>query len=124
MEDNELDITSLVEKYEQTRLLGKKMYFDADEFAMLADYYNAGGDNEEAELLIDEGLVMHPGSPDLMLMKVKMLVYSEKYEEALDYTRWISEEGDMDLPLLKIESLLPWRTEEAFHLIDKTKRTT
>ena len=72
MEDNELDITSLVEKYEQTRVLGKTMYFDADEFAMLADYYNAEGDNDEAELLIDEGLKMHPGSPDLMLMKAKI----------------------------------------------------
>ena len=103
MEDNELDITSLVEKYEHTRVLGKKMYFDADEFAVLADYYNSGGDNEEAELLIEEGLKMHPGSPDLMLMKSKMLVYAEKYEEALEYTRLISSEGDLDLPLLKID---------------------
>lgn len=121
MEDNELDITSLVEKYEHTRVLGKKMYFDADEFAVLADYYNSGGDNEEAELLIEEGLKMHPGSPDLMLMKSKMLVYAEKYEEALEYTRLISSEGDLDLPLLKIESLLHLsRTDEANHLIDRT----
>lgn len=121
MEDNELDITSLVEKYEHTRVLGKKMYFDADEFAVLADYYNSGGDNEEAELLIEEGLKMHPGSPDLMLMKSKMLVYAEKYEEALEYTRLISSEGDLDLPLLKIESLLHLsRTDEANRLIDRT----
>ncbi|MFA5650515.1 MAG: tetratricopeptide repeat protein [Proteiniphilum sp.] len=120
MEDNELDITSLVEKYEHTRSLGKKMYFDADEFAALADYYNTGGDNEEAELLIDEGLKMHPGSPELMLMKVKMLVYAEQYEDALDFTRWISDEGDLDLPLLKIESLLHLdRTDEAHQLIDQ-----
>ncbi len=120
MEDNELDITSLVEKYEQTRVLGKTMYFDADEFAMLADYYNAEGDNDEAELLIDEGLKMHPGSPDLMLMKAKMLVYAEMYEEALEYTRWISDEGDVDFPLLKIESLLHLsRTDEANRLIDQ-----
>src|SRR5690554_3749898 len=121
MEDNELDINSLVEKYEHTRALGKKMYFDADEFAGLADYYNTGGDNEEAELLIDEGLKMHPGSPELMLMKVKMLVFAERYEEALDYTRWISDEGDADLPLLKIESLLHLgRLKEAYQLIDET----
>lgn len=121
MEDNELDITALVEKYEHTRLLGKKMYFDADEFAMLAEYYNSGGDNEEAELLIEEGLKMHPGSPDLMLMKVKMMVYAEMYEEALDYMRWISDDGNIDLPLMKVESLLFSGVEnEALDLIDQT----
>ena len=62
MEDSELNIRSLVEKYEQARVLGKAMYFDADEFASLADYYNSEGDSEEAEQLIDEGLKMHPGA--------------------------------------------------------------
>ena len=99
MEDNELDINLLIEKYEHMRALGKKIYFDADEFAMLAEYYNAEGDNEEAEELIDEGLKMHPGSPDLMLMRAKVLVYSELYQEALDYMEWISDEGGVDLAL-------------------------
>lgn len=121
MEDNELDITSLVEKYEQTRVLGKKMYFDADEFAMLADYYNAEGDSEEAEQLVEEGLKMHPGSPELMLMKVKILVYAEMYEEALEYMQWISDDGDVDFLLLKIESLLHLgQGDEANELMDKT----
>lgn len=62
-------------------MLGKAMYFDADEFASLADYYNSEGDSEEAERLIDEGLKMHPGSHELMLMKVKV-VFLEMYEEA------------------------------------------
>jgi tetratricopeptide (TPR) repeat protein len=121
MEDNELDITSLVEKYEQMHALGKKMYLDADEFALLAEYYNAGGDNEEAEEVIAEGLKMHPGSPELMLLKVKTLVFSEMYEEALDYMRQLSEEGDVELSLLKIESLLHTdRYDEADELINNT----
>ncbi|MDY9917253.1 hypothetical protein PSM36_1946 [Proteiniphilum saccharofermentans] len=106
MEDNELDINSLIEKYEHMRALGRKIYFDADEFAMLAEYYNAEGDNEEAEELINEGLKMHPGSPELMLLKAKVLVYSEMYQDALDYMEWISDDGGVDLALLKIESLL------------------
>ncbi|HBG56608.1 MAG TPA: hypothetical protein DDX07_01200 [Porphyromonadaceae bacterium] len=121
MEDNELDITTLVEKYEQMHALGKKMYLDADEFALLAEYYNAGGDNEEAEEVIAEGLKMHPGSPELMLLKVKILVFSEMYEEALDYMRQLSEEDDVELPLLKIEALLHTdRYHEADELINKT----
>ncbi len=71
MEENEPDITSLVERYEQMRALGKKVYFDADEFAQLADYYTAEGDIDEADFLIDEGLSMHPGSQELMVLKVK-----------------------------------------------------
>ncbi|MDD2314568.1 MAG: tetratricopeptide repeat protein [Proteiniphilum sp.] len=120
-DDSELDITSLVEKYEQMRALGKKYYFDADEFALLAEYYNSGGDNEEAEELISEGLKMHPGSPELMLLKVKTLVYSEMYEEALDYIRQLSDDEDVELALLKIECLL--RTNQyndADDLINKT----
>ncbi len=121
MEENELDITSLVEKYEQMRALGRKVYFDADEFALLAEYYNAGGDNDEAEKLISEGLKMHPGSPELMLLKVKTLVFSEMYEEALDYMRQLPEEDDVELPLLKIEALLHTnRYQEADELINRT----
>jgi tetratricopeptide (TPR) repeat protein len=106
MEDNEQDIHLLIEKYEQMRALGRKIYFDADEFVMLAEHYNAEGDNEEAEELIHEGLKMHPGSPELMLMKARMLVYSEMYREALDYMECISDGGGVDLALLRIESML------------------
>ena len=106
MEDNDIDINSLVEKYEQMRALGKKIYFDADEFVMLADYYSSEGDNDEAELLIEEGLRMHPGSPDLIVMKAKLLVFMTKYEEALDYLRIMSNDNDYDQSLLRIEALL------------------
>ncbi|ULB33638.1 MULTISPECIES: tetratricopeptide repeat protein [Proteiniphilum] len=121
MEENEPDITSLVERYEQMRALGKKVYFDADEFAQLADYYTAEGDIDEADFLIDEGLSMHPGSQELMVLKVKKLVYSEMYEEALDYMRQLSDEGDVDLSLLRIESLLHLeRYGEADQLINQS----
>jgi len=121
MDDNELDITSLVEKYEQMRTKGRKMYFDADEFALLAEYYNAEGDNDEAEQLVMEGLKMHPGSPELMLLKVKTLVFSELYEEALDYMRLVSDDGGVELPLLTIEVYLHLdRYDDADSLINKT----
>ena len=114
MDDNELDISSLIDKYENMRALGKKIYFDADEFAMLAEYYNSGDDNDEAAQLIEEGLKMHPGSQALILMKAKLLVYITKYEEALEYLKIMSNDTDLDQPLLKIEALLHLeRYEEA-----------
>ncbi len=121
MEENESDIASLVEKYEQMRALGKNIYFDADEFALLAEYYNAEGDNDEAEQLIREGLGMHPGSSALMLLRAKTLVFAELYEEALDYLRLISDEGGVEYALLQIESLLQLnRYDEADRLINET----
>ncbi len=52
--DEELDINALVERYEQMQALGKKIYFDADEFALLADYYNELGNSEQADQIIGE----------------------------------------------------------------------
>lgn len=119
--NDETDINALVEKYEQMRALGRNVYFDADEFALLAEHYNEEENNEEAERLIEEGLKMHPGNADLMLLKAKLMVFSEMYEEALDYMRSIPEEEDVELPLLRIESFLHLnREKEADQLINET----
>lgn len=121
MEENETDITPLIEKYEQMRALGRNIYFDADEFALLAEFYNAEGDNEEAEQLIREGLAIHPGNPALMLLRAKTLVFAELYEEALDYLRLISDDDGVEYALLRIESLLHLdRYDEADSLINET----
>ena len=121
MDDNELDITTLVEKYEQIRTKGRTIYFDADEFALLAEYYNAEGDNDEAEQLVTEGLKMHPGSPELMLLKVKTLVFSESYNEALEYMKLVPDDGGVELPLLTIEVYLHLgRFDDADSLINNT----
>lgn len=117
--DDELNMDALIEKYEQMRALGKKMYLDADEFALLAQYYGELGDYDEAELIIEEGLKMHPGSSELMLQYAKKMIYWEKYEEAYRYLLHITNDGDLELPLLKIESLLHLeRYDEAAKIID------
>lgn len=121
MDDSGLDISSLIEKYEQMRLLGRKMYFDADEFALLADHYRMDGNNDEADELITEGLTMHPGSPDLLLLKIKMLVLESMYDEALEEMRQLPEDIDVELPVLKFESLIYTnQLDEADELLDRT----
>ena len=107
MDDNELDIKELIHKYEQMRYMGKSMYFDPDEFAILANYYNDFGDVSEAEHIAESGLKMHPGSNQLMIVKAKLLAASLQYQEAYDYLLGISEdEGNVDYLLVKIECLL------------------
>lgn len=107
MDDNELDIKELIHKYEQMRYMGKSMYFDPDEFAILANYYNDFGDVSEAEYIAESGLKMHPSSTDLMIVKAKLLAASLQYQEAYDYLLGIGEdENNVDYLLVKIECLL------------------
>lgn len=110
-----MNITDLIKKYEQMRYMNKKFYFDADEFAMIANYYIKNKDTSEGERVVNIGLSMHPFSSELMKVKSKALVASKKYEEALNYLSTIAEvEMNVDLLLLKFECLIKLnRTEEA-----------
>jgi tetratricopeptide (TPR) repeat protein len=119
-ENDDLDITELVERYEQMRALGKSMYLDADEFSLLIDYYAEMGDMDEAEALIDQGLKMHPGSSEIMTQYAKKLVFAERYEEAYSYLQHISDDDNIDLALLKIETLYHLdRDDEAEAMVDR-----
>ncbi len=125
MEGNDIDIRELIQRYEQMRYEGKNVYFDPDDFAALADYYNDYGDISEAEYIIDIALGMHPGSTLLMVVKAKILVASAKYQEAYDYLSIIGDnEGSVDYLQVKIECLLNLnKTDEANDLVDKTLAT-
>ena len=120
MDDNELDIKELIHKYEQMRYMGKSMYFDPDEFAILANYYNDFGDVSEAEYITESGLKMHPSSTDLMIVKAKLLAAALQFQEAYDYLLGIGEdENNVDYLLVKIECLLNLdQLEQANEILD------
>lgn len=125
MEDNDIDINALIHRYELMRYEEKSVYFDPDEFAMLAEYYNDFGDISEAEHIVDIGLEMHPGSSELMLVKAKVLVASTKYQEAYDYLAIIGDDdGSVDYLQVRIECMLNLdKVDEANQLIDRTLAT-
>lgn len=107
MEDSDININALIDKYEQMRYMEKNIYFDPDEFALLADYYNDFGDISEADHIVEVGLEMHPGSTQLMVIKAKILATNQKYQEAYDYLSRIGEDdSNVEYLLVKIESLL------------------
>ena len=107
MDNKNINITDLIQKYEQMRYINKKLYFDADEFAMLANHYNKKRNTSEAERVVNIGLGMHPHSSELMMVKAKVLVASKKYDVAYDYLLTIAEdESNVGLLLLKFECLL------------------
>ena len=122
MEDNDRDINALIHRYELMRYEEKSVYFDPDEFAMLADYYNDFGDISEAEHIVDIGLGMHPGSSELMVVKAKVLVASAKYQEAYDYLAIIGDDdGSVEYLQVRVECMLNLdKMDEANQLIEKT----
>ena len=125
MEGNDIDINALIKRYELMRYEGKSIYFDPDDFAILADYYNDFGDISEAEYIIKIGLDMHPGSTQLMVVKAKVLVANEKYQDAYDYLAIIGDdESSVDYLQVKVECLLNLdKIDEANVLVDKTMET-
>ncbi len=119
--NDDINIQDLVNKYENMLISGKKIYFDADEFAMLTEYYMSMDDNMLANEIIEEGLKIHPGNTALTVLKAKVLVDMDLYEEALMYLDNISDDEDSEIALIKIEAMFQvGRDEEANELISNT----
>lgn len=85
---------------------GKNIYFDADEYEELADYYDKLDDVETAKEIVDLGLKIHPGNEFLMLRYARFLIYDAEYTAALQYLNAHFNTYDFELYLLKIECLL------------------
>ena len=104
MDNKNINITDLVRKYEQMRYMNKRIYFDGDEFAMIAKYYIKSKNTVEAERVVNIGLDMHPHSSELMILKARVLVTSKKYENAYNYLSTMAEdETNVGMLLLKFE---------------------
>lgn len=106
--------------------MGKSIYFDPDEFAILADYYNDFGDISEAEHIVKSGLEIHPMSSQLMIVNAKLLAGNMQYQEAYDYLLGIAEdENNIDYLLVKIECLLNLdQLEQANEVLDSVLQGT
>lgn len=96
------DITDLVERYELAVETGKSLYFDADEFGELADYYDSQEDIDTAREIVESGLRIHPSSLTLLVKKARFQIYDGDYEDALSILNKLTG-YDFDLFLLKIE---------------------
>ena len=103
---NEKDISGLLKRYGQMLESGKSIYFDAEEFDELAEYYDMLDDIDTAKKIVEDGLKIHPGNQSLLIKSAKFIVYSGEYKQALEYLNRTFSEYDFDLYLLKIECLL------------------
>lgn len=122
-DDERRAIMELVERYEEMQMMGKTVYFDADEFVLLAEFYLEMGTNEVAEEIVDEGIRIHPSNSELISLKAKILIYMDLYEEAESYLNEVPDDGSVDLALLRIEILFHLeRAEEANQIINDTMK--
>lgn len=116
--DDDMELDDLIEKYEQMRDMGDNIYFDSEEFESLANYYYDIADISECELIVKQGLKMHPSTPQLLIIKAKILAFNTKYQDALDLVSTISKEDrNVDYFLVKVESMLHLMfIEEAYNV--------
>ena len=98
--------SNVLERYEQMLISGKNVYFDADEYDELADYYDKSDDIETAKEIVKLGLSIHPNNESLMIRHVRFLTYDANYSSALHYLNSHFNGYDFEQYLLKIECLL------------------
>lgn len=102
----ERDISELIARYEQMLVSGKSVYFDADEYDELAEYYDKLDDLDSARDIVAQGLLIHPENERLMLKSARFMIYDGKYTEALYFLNAHFGTYDFELYLMKIECLL------------------
>lgn len=102
----ERDISDLIARYEHMLISGKPVYFDADEYDELAEYYDKLDDLDSARDIVAQGLAIHPENERLMLKNARFLIYDSKYSEALTFLNTHFGTYNFDLYLMKIECLL------------------
>lgn len=117
---NKKELQELVQRYEQTLAENKSVYFDADQFSDIAEFYDNIGDIDAARDLLVIALQIHPESDLLLLKKAKIHVYDAEYEEALHLLNVVFSGYDYDLYMVKIECYLQLgRYEDAIELVSE-----
>ncbi|MDR0660995.1 MAG: tetratricopeptide repeat protein [Prevotellaceae bacterium] len=83
MEYGEIDITSLIERYEKMHQDGQLCYFDVEDFESIISYYLYKNSTERARIAIDDGMHLHPSSLELKLKLIEVEVEDECWQNAL-----------------------------------------
>jgi tetratricopeptide (TPR) repeat protein len=78
------EFKDLLKAYEEQRKKGRNTYFDADDFADIADFYLTVDKPALALDAISEGLSMHPDEEMLLSMQSSAYIYQHSYEKAME----------------------------------------
>lgn len=115
----EKDISDLISRYEHMLASGKNIYFDADEFDELAEYFEKDNEIETAKEIVNRGLMIHPDSETLILRHAAHLVFDSNYTAALEFLNKRIQSYNLDSFLLKTECFLHLGLYAEAHVLTK-----
>lgn len=105
MSNREREIYEPVKRYEASKEQGNNCYLDVEEAIDIANYYTNNHWLEDALLLLDEALQMHPFDTSLLIEKVYTLLDLLRNPEAKELANTITEDNDQ-VKILRFALLL------------------
>ncbi len=82
MDENQ--VNDLVSRFESMLNEGLQVYFDADEFEVIIDFYFEKQNSEKADKAIETALHLFPSASSFQIRKARLLAYQKDYYEALE----------------------------------------
>lgn len=110
----------LLKRYEQMKAQGICSYFDTDELCDILSYYLFYEKREEVEEVYTLARRLHPGSPEITKMEIRILLTYGKAEAALQSFDSLPQCEDHDSMLLKAEVLLALKQYKASRTLART----
>ena len=96
----------IIKRYESF-LEGKAPgYFDVEELEAIVDYYLRKGKTTDSSRALELGLRLHPASNELKTKRAKIYLASGETQKAMHILEPMSQSGDYEVQLLRIEALL------------------
>ncbi len=97
------EFNDVLHRYQEMLQTGKQVFFDVYEFEVLIEHFLQTGDISNASSVIETGTIQHPGSNNLKLRKVQLLIDQGKYSDAIEILNVVEnyEKCNYELYLLK-----------------------
>ncbi len=102
-ENENTEITGLIELFERFLASGEQFYFDEDSLERILEYYEMQSRPERAEAVADYAINQNPYSSDFLIRKAEFLLNRKKYKEALEFLdkAALFDTGEVDVYLIR-----------------------
>ena len=81
---NQDDFAAPISKFEAMLKTNQVLFFDAQEFESIVQYYIDFGKLSLADRAIEIGMNQHPGNGELLLLKSEILIFEGEYKKSLE----------------------------------------
>ncbi|MDO4780551.1 MAG: hypothetical protein Q3992_05955, partial [Bacteroides sp.] len=111
-DNQEKELQLLIENYEEAKSKGESIYFDASDFADIANYYIEMYMYSEAAELLDLALSIHAENTELLLEKALLHMEYSQTDEAREVLYSIKDDTHIGVIVEKAQLELMERTDE------------